>query len=114
MSIEAAAQRDDVHYSSSAYHPARIPNQPASAKRGWLKRFGNSRLPWGQTQDIVPVGMLSGTTPADLRAIGQYEEELASATNATACRCQQLQRLQSRRTPPPAWIATAKSMPTTT
>jgi hypothetical protein len=47
-----------AHYSPSAYQPARIPDQPAPAKRSWLFRFGSSRLPWGHTEDIVPHGSL--------------------------------------------------------
>ncbi|MEX6504712.1 hypothetical protein [Pseudomonas zhanjiangensis] len=66
------------HYAASAYHPERIPDQPSSTKRGWLKRFGSSRLPWGRAQEICPVSMFQGSTPTDLRAIEAYDEELAS------------------------------------
>ena len=66
------------HYAASAYHPERIPDQPNPAKRGWLKRFGSARLPWGRAQDIYPISMLRGSTPAELRAIEAYDEELAS------------------------------------
>jgi hypothetical protein len=65
-----------AHYSSSAYHPAHIPDQPASAKRGWLRRFGNSRLPWGHTQDIVPTSMLRQSKPESLRARESYLQDL--------------------------------------
>ncbi|MFI8692146.1 hypothetical protein ACIGHJ_17790 [Stutzerimonas kunmingensis] len=67
-----------AHYSPSAYQPARIPDQPAAAKRSWLFRFGNSRLPWGHTENIVPHSMLSHTSPAGLRNVERYEHALAT------------------------------------
>lgn len=65
-----------AHYSPSAYQPARIPDQPAAAKRSWLFRFGSSRLPWGYTEDIVPHSMLSQPSPAGLRDVERYEHAL--------------------------------------
>lgn len=67
-----------AHYSPSAYQPARIPDQPASAKRSWLYRFGSSRLPWGYTEEIVPHSVLNGTTPAYLRETERREQALAT------------------------------------
>jgi len=67
-----------AHYSSSAYQPARIPDQPAATKRSWLFRFGSSRLPWGHTEDIVPLSMLRQSTPAGLRAQEKYQQDVAA------------------------------------
>ncbi|WP_313525811.1 hypothetical protein [Stutzerimonas kunmingensis] len=67
-----------AHYSPSAYQPARIPDQPAAAKRSWLFRFGNSRLPWGHTEDIVPLSMQRQSTPAGLRAQEKYQQDVAA------------------------------------
>ncbi|UNG18245.1 hypothetical protein [Stutzerimonas zhaodongensis] len=67
-----------AHYSPSAYQPARIPDQPAPAKRSWLFRLGSSRLPWGHTEDIVPHSMLSHTSPSSLRDVASYEQALAT------------------------------------
>ena len=67
-----------AHYSPSAYEPARIPDQPAPARRSWLFRFGSSRLPWGHTEDIVPHSVLNGTTPTYLREAERREQALAT------------------------------------
>jgi len=67
-----------AHYSPSAYQPARIPDQPAAVKRSWLFRFGSSRLPWGHTEDIVPLSMLRQSTPAGLRAQEKYQQDVAA------------------------------------
>ncbi len=67
-----------AHYSPSAYQPARIPAQPAPARRSWLFRFGSSRLPWGHTEDIVPLSMLRQSTPAGLRANEKYKQNVAA------------------------------------
>jgi len=67
-----------AHYSPSAYQPARIPDQPAPAKRSWLFRFGSSRLPWGHTEDIVPLSMLRQSTPAELRTHEKYQQDVAA------------------------------------
>ncbi|BAP78027.1 hypothetical protein MT1_0850 [Pseudomonas sp. MT-1] len=67
-----------AHYSPSAYQPARIPVQPAPARRSWLFRFGSSRLPWGHTEDIVPLSMLRQSTPAGLRANEKYKQNVAA------------------------------------
>ena len=67
-----------AHYSPSAYQSARIPDQPAAVKRSWLFRFGSSRLPWGHTEDIVPLSMLRQSTPAGLRAQEKYQQDVAA------------------------------------
>ena len=67
-----------AHYSPSAYQPARIPDQPAATKRSWVFRFGNSRLPWGHTEDIVPLSMLRQSTPEGLRTHEKYKQDLAA------------------------------------
>jgi hypothetical protein len=67
-----------AHYSPSAYQPARIPDQPAPARRSWLFRFGSSRLPWGHTEDIVPLSMLRQSKPAALRANEKYRQNVAA------------------------------------
>jgi len=67
-----------AHYSPSAYQPARIPDQPAAVKRSWLFRFGSSRLPWGHTEDIVPLSMLRQSTPTGLRTQEKYQQDVAA------------------------------------
>ncbi|WP_277374073.1 hypothetical protein [Pseudomonas sp. AA-38] len=58
----------DSFYSPEAYHPERIPNQPPAEKQPWLRRFGSMRLPWGSTQDMVPIRVLNHFQPSELRA----------------------------------------------
>lgn len=67
-----------AHYSPTAYQPARIPDQPAAVKRSWLFRFGNSRLPWAHTEDIVPLSMLRQSKPAGLRTHEKYKQDVAA------------------------------------
>src|SRR5690606_17630891 len=67
-----------AHYSPSAYQPARIPDQPAAVKRSWLFRFGSSRLPWGHTEEIVPLSMLRQSTPTGLRTQEKYQQDVAA------------------------------------
>lgn len=62
----------DPFYSSGAYNPEQIPDQPPAEKQPWLRRFGSVRLPWGSTQDMLPSCVLTNIKPADLR----YQEEL--------------------------------------
>lgn len=62
----------DPFYSSGAYNPGQIPDQPPAEKQPWLRRFGSVRLPWGSTQDMLPPCVLTNIKPADLR----YQEEL--------------------------------------
>tara|TARA_B100000123_G_C25704744_1_gene417006 strand:- start:75 stop:1139 length:1065 start_codon:yes stop_codon:yes gene_type:complete len=57
----------DSFYSPEAYHPERVPDQPPAEKQPWLRRFGSMRLPWGNTQDIVPPSVLTSVKPASLR-----------------------------------------------
>ena len=57
----------DSFYSPEAYHPERIPDQPPAEKQPWLRRFGSMRLPWGSTQDMVPIRVLSHFKPSELR-----------------------------------------------
>jgi len=55
------------YYAPTAYRPDRIPNQPDSAERSWLKRFGKKRLPWGGTTEVAPDDFLRERAPEKLR-----------------------------------------------
>jgi len=76
------------YYAATAYRPDRIPNQPPSAERSWLKRFGNKRLPWGCTTEVAPDEFMERRGPNNLRfreeMRKQREDELAAGTYVPA------------------------------
>jgi len=43
------------YYAATAYRSDRLPNQPASKERPWLRRFSCLRLPWGGTEENYAV-----------------------------------------------------------
>jgi len=80
---------DDLpYYAPTAYRPDRIPNQPDSAERSWLKRFGKKRLPWGGTIEIAPDELMQRRGPSNLRfrekMRKEREEKLAAGTYVPA------------------------------
>ena len=76
------------YYASTAYRSNRMPNQPPSRERPWLKRFSCIRLPWGSTEDIAPEALLTKLSPESLRfrenAVKEKEEQLAAGTYVPA------------------------------
>ena len=76
------------YYAPTAYRPDRIPNQPPSAERSWLKRFGKKRLPWGGTIEIAPDELMQRRGPSNLRfrekMRKEREEKLAAGTYVPA------------------------------
>jgi len=76
------------YYAPTAYRPDRIPSQPPSAERSWLKRFGKKRLPWGGATEIAPDEFMQRRGPSNLRFREQMrkkrEDELAAGTYVPA------------------------------
>lgn len=76
------------YYAPTAYRPDRIPNQPPSAERSWLKRFGNIRLPWGGATEVAPDEFMQRRRPSNLRFREEMrkkrELELAAGTYVPA------------------------------
>lgn len=64
----------DAFYSSGAYRPDTIPEQPPAIKQPWFKRFGSLRLPWGSTQDMMPPSLLTSITPHRLREQEEFDQ----------------------------------------
>lgn len=62
-----------VIYGPQAYDSTRIPDQPPQVKRhtGALSQ----RLPWGYTQDILPLGFMGSVTLETLRAQDERERQ---------------------------------------
>lgn len=63
------------HYSSEAYRPDRIPKQAASLGRGLVQKFTCTRLPWGYTQDVIPVSIMEDPKPESMRFWEQSEKQ---------------------------------------
>ena len=60
------------YYAATAYRSDRIPKQPPSAERSWIRRFAKMRLPWGMTQEAAPDDFLLRRKPSSLR----FQEEM--------------------------------------
>jgi hypothetical protein len=56
-----------AYYAATAYRADRIPKQPPSAERSWVRRFAKMRLPWGMAKEVAPDNLLTGRKPATLR-----------------------------------------------
>src|SRR5690606_23584456 len=67
----------DAFYGPHAYSPEHIPDQPPTSKQPWLRRFGSMRLPWGNTQDLVPIDVLNNGKPSELRLVEAVKKEKA-------------------------------------
>ena len=58
---------DDLSsYTTTAYSPATLKRQPSGKPRSGLKRLTGQRLPWGNTQEVVPDVFMT-PTPESLR-----------------------------------------------
>ncbi|MEB0042521.1 hypothetical protein, partial [Pseudomonas sp. MH10] len=72
------------YYAATAYRSDRMPKQPPSAERSWIRRFAKFRLPWGLTQEVALDDFLSEAAPEKLRRVEKAEqvkkEELALGT----------------------------------
>ena len=79
---------DQPYYSSTAYNPTTLPDQPESEERSWIKRFAKIRLPWGSAQDVAPENFLHIAAPKKLRNLEkaklEREEKLAKGTYVPA------------------------------
>ncbi|WP_083265510.1 MULTISPECIES: hypothetical protein [Pseudomonadaceae] len=64
-----------AHYAPTAYRPDRIPDQAPAARRPWNLRLATLRLPWGNTQDVVPAWFYLRSSPEHLRLCEQEERE---------------------------------------
>ncbi|WP_285260863.1 hypothetical protein [Halopseudomonas bauzanensis] len=53
-------------YATTAYSPANLKRQPSGRPRSGLKRLTGQRLPWGNTQEVVPDVFMT-PTPESLR-----------------------------------------------
>jgi hypothetical protein len=65
----------EAYYAATAYRSDRIPDQPESVERSWLKRFGKKRLPWGQPKDVAPDEFVRERAPDKLRFQEAMREE---------------------------------------
>ena len=57
---------NSTSYSATAYSPEKLKRQSAATPRSGLKRLAGRRLPWGNTQEVVPDTFMR-PTPESLR-----------------------------------------------
>nr|WP_315448832.1 hypothetical protein [uncultured Pseudomonas sp.] len=63
---------DKSWYAQTAYGTNEMPQQERSTERSWIMRFAKGRLPWGNTDNVCPIGFVEDYSPNDLR----YQEKL--------------------------------------
>ena len=70
-------------YATTAYSSAKLQRQPPGKPRSGLKRLAGQRLPWGNTQEIVPDSFMM-PDPSSLRSLEsdrlQRDQEIAKGT----------------------------------
>ncbi|WP_022964114.1 hypothetical protein [Halopseudomonas pelagia] len=70
-------------YATTAYSPANLHRQPPGKSRSGLKRLTGQRLPWGNTQEVVPDSFMT-PGPSSLRHLESVrlkrDQELAQGT----------------------------------
>ena len=70
-------------YATTSYSPASLQRQPAGKSRTGLKRLTGQRLPWGNTQEVVPDSFMT-PGPSSLRHLERVrlkrDQELAQGT----------------------------------
>lgn len=63
------------YYSSEAYTSNHIPVQADASKRSFTHKMTGSRLPWGNTQDVMPEQVLKELTPESMRYWEDWQRE---------------------------------------
>ncbi|MFS2196867.1 hypothetical protein ACCD02_32645, partial [Pseudomonas sp. Pseusp88] len=65
------------YYAPEAYHPDRIPEQPDALPRKLLFKLIGTRLPWGNTQEVLPDNIMQDPSPEKMRYGEKFEKEKA-------------------------------------
>lgn len=86
------------YYGPMAYRPDQIPDQPPQTEdhhRSWLTRRTSIRLPWGHTQEVVPLRIFERDNPTQMRRmegkadpLGQLQAEGRFQDNRFDHECQ--------------------------
>lgn len=63
------------YYGQEAYKPDNIPGQSESAERSWFLKFSGVHLPWGSTQEVVPIRIMQDPKPESMRFWEKAEKE---------------------------------------
>lgn len=66
-----------TYYAQKAYSSRHIPDQSASVEQSWLLKFSGVRLPWGNTQEVVPSGIMQDPKPESMRFWENAEKQKA-------------------------------------
>jgi hypothetical protein len=48
----------ESYYAKTAYGSTEVPQQEQSTERPWIMRYAKARLPWGNTDEIIPASSL--------------------------------------------------------
>ncbi len=65
------------YYAPEAYHPDRIPEQAEALPRKLLFKLIGSRLPWGNTQEVLPDNIMMDPDPEGMRFWENFRKEKA-------------------------------------
>ncbi|MFS2196864.1 hypothetical protein ACCD02_32630, partial [Pseudomonas sp. Pseusp88] len=65
------------YYAPEAYHPDRIPEQPDALPRNLLFKLIGTRLPWGNTQEVLPDNIMTDPDPEGMRFWEKFRKEKA-------------------------------------
>lgn len=72
-----------LNYAATSYSPANLQRQPPGKPRSGLKRLTGQRLPWGNTQEVLPDSLMT-PGPSSLRHLESVrikrDQELAKGT----------------------------------
>lgn len=63
------------YFGPTAYSPNDVPDQPTPIEQSWLLRFSGVRLPWGNTQHVVPSRIMQDPKPSSMRFWEAAEKE---------------------------------------
>lgn len=67
--------KQQFYYAQDAYDSRQIPNQADASRRSFLHKTIGCRLPWGNTQEVVPIRILEDPTPETMRFWKDHERK---------------------------------------
>ncbi|WP_242487246.1 hypothetical protein [Pseudomonas sp. TH15] len=67
--------KQQFYYAQNAYDSRQIPNQADASRRSFLHKTIGCRLPWGNTQEVVPIRILEDPTPETMRFWKDHERK---------------------------------------
>jgi hypothetical protein len=65
----------ESYYAKTAYGSTEVPQQEQSTERPWIMRYAKARLPWGNTDEIIPASSLEKNSPKKLCLHEKFKKE---------------------------------------